>query len=75
MSRSSYALPFLALAVCLVFAGEAQAQESTTRGFTLGVHAFGSIAFDRECTRSRCWRWRDSVGIRVESEFHPLRAV
>ena len=42
MSRSSYALPFLALAVCLVFAGEAQAQESTTRGFTLGVHASGA---------------------------------
>ena len=42
MSRTTYALPFLALAVCLVFAGEAQAQESTTRGFTLGVHASGA---------------------------------
>ena len=42
MPRILYLSPLLALTACLLLANSTDAQESTTRGLTLGVHASGA---------------------------------
>ena len=42
MSRTAYVLPLCSFVAALLFVTSVHAQESTTRGFTLGVHASGA---------------------------------
>ena len=69
MSRTVYLPPIFAFAACFLFVDSTYAQESTTRGFTLGVHASGASLTVEDGDRNSAGGGGIRVGYGVNRRF------